>query len=87
MIAERSEYDHDYIGHYGSKKQRKGHTDQIMMLEATEERLRAKDDQHRQYGYGEDRMAQREARDERLRARKERNRRMGFEGPYPKSSR
>ena len=79
MITSRSEYDRDYIGHYATKQQRKGHTDRITNLEAGEEKRRTKDDEHRQFGYGEDRRAQIEAKDERVRAREERNRRMGFE--------
>lgn len=78
-IDTRSEYDHDYVGHYSGKAHRKGHTDRIMQEERREERLRRKDDEHRRFVHGEDEAYQEEAKEERIRAKKEKHKRMGYE--------
>lgn len=75
----RTEYDRDYIGHYPSKEHRKGHTKRIIQEEVREERLWDSNDQHRKFGFGEDKILQNEAKEERLRAKEEKHRRMGYE--------
>ncbi len=78
-INSRSEFDHDYIGYYSSKAERRGHTHRIMNEEVREERLRARNDEHRRFGFDEDELSQEEAKRERMRVKEERHRRMGYE--------
>lgn len=78
-IAARASFDVDYVGHYRSKSQRRGHTQRIQDEEDKAEKLRARNDNHRQWGYGEDRDSQKEAKKERIRANEERHKRLGYE--------
>ena len=74
----RSAYDHDYLGHYTSKKERNNHTRRIMNEQKREERLWLRDNDHRRALYGEDEAAQEEARMERIREKRDGWRRMGY---------
>lgn len=78
-IAARVSFDVDYLGRYDSKEQRRGHTQKIMDEENREERLHGRDDEHKRYGFGEDRDSQKEARIYRDRAKEERHKRLGYE--------